>query len=81
MSVAFRPFVFLRSLWIPREEVRAEIWALGGRHGGRVMEGARLEYRAQGITVRRAILLKAVIRRHSGSAAALAEAAQVRGQI
>lgn len=79
MSIAFRPLVFLRSLWIPREEVRAEIWALGGRHSGRVMEGARLESRAEGITVRRAILLKAVLRRHAGSAAALAEAARMQG--
>jgi len=68
------PIGWLRSLWIPREEVRAEIWALGERHRGQVMAGARLEAKAPGISVRRAVLLKAVIRQHRGTAAARAEA-------
>jgi hypothetical protein len=52
----------LRSHWIAPQEIRAETWALGGRHFGRVLEGARSELSAPGLPVRRAILLKAVIR-------------------
>jgi hypothetical protein len=52
----------LRSTWVPPQEVRAEAWALGGRHRGRVLEGARLELAASGLAVRRSILLRAVIR-------------------
>jgi len=52
----------VRSAWVPPQEVRAEVWALGGRHQGRVLEGARLELAASGLAVRRAILLRAVIR-------------------
>ncbi len=52
----------LRSTWVAPQEVRAEAWALGGRHRGRVLEGARLELAASGLAVRRAILLRAVIR-------------------
>ncbi len=48
--------------WIAPHEVRAESWALGGRHQGRVLEGARSELRIPGLPLRRAILLKAVIR-------------------
>ena len=54
----------LRALWVPPEEVRAETWAIGVRHGGRVAEGAQMESRAAGLGFRRAILLKAVIREH-----------------
>lgn len=68
--------VWLRSHWIPLNEVRAETWALGARHNGRVLEGARAEGRDPGISFRRAILLKAVIRRHRASAAGKAEAAR-----
>ncbi len=67
------PVSWLRSFWIPREAVRAEIWALSGRHQGRVLQGARQEARAPGISADRAVLLQAVLRRHAGSAAALAE--------
>ncbi len=67
---------WLRSHWIPLNEVRAETWALGARHHGRVLEGARAESRAPGVTFRRAILLKAVIRRHRASAAGKAELAR-----
>jgi hypothetical protein len=58
----------LRSNWVPPQEVRAEAWALGGRHRGKVLEGARLELAASGLAVRRAILLRAVIRtyKHAG---------------
>lgn len=51
-----------RSRWISRAEVRAEAWALGVRHRGEVLEGARLELTAAGVSVRRSMLLKAVIR-------------------
>jgi hypothetical protein len=52
----------LRSSWVAPQEVRAEAWALGGRHRGQVLEGARLELAARGLDVRRAVLLRAVIR-------------------
>jgi hypothetical protein len=67
---------WLRSYWIPPSEVRAEIWALGARHQGRVLEGARLEGSAPGLGFRQAILLKAVVRRYRNSAAGRAEAAR-----
>jgi len=54
----------LAASWIPLAEVRAESWALGARHGGQVVEGAREEGQAPGLSFRRAILLKAVIREH-----------------
>jgi hypothetical protein len=74
----FSPFHWLRSHWIPLNEVRAETWALGARHQGRVIEGARKESAEPGISFRRAILLKAVIRHQSGSAAGLAELARAK---
>jgi hypothetical protein len=43
-------------------EIRAEAWALGSRHRGEVLDGARQELEAAGITPRRASLLRAVIR-------------------
>ena len=52
----------LRSSWIPPKEVRAEVWNLGCRHQGRVVEGARSELSTHGLPVRRAVLLKAAIR-------------------
>jgi hypothetical protein len=52
----------IRSHWIPEAEVRAETWALGVRHRGEVLQGARSEMRAPDVSPRRAILLKAVIR-------------------
>lgn len=54
----------LKALWIAPSEVRAEMWAIGGRHCGQVIEGAREEGRTPGLSFRRAILLKAVIREH-----------------
>ena len=73
MSALSTPVAWLRSHWIPAAEVRAEIWALGGRHGGRVMEGARLEAKGPGLSPHRAMLLQAVLRTHAGSDAARAE--------
>lgn len=67
------PIAWLRSFWIPVDEVRAETWALGARHQGRVIAGARIEGADPGISFRRAILLKAVIRHQTGSAAGKAE--------
>ncbi len=67
------PIAWLRSFWIPVDEVRAETWALGTRHQGRVIAGARIEGADPTISFRRAILLKAVIRRQTGSAAGQAE--------
>ena len=52
----------LRARWIPESEIRAEAWALGSRHAGRVLEGARSELKGPGLSFRRAILLRAVIR-------------------
>ena len=69
---------WIRSHWIPPAEVRAEIWALGARHRGRVIEGARIEGGGSGVSFRRAILLKAVIRKHRRSAAGRDELARVR---
>ena len=66
----------LRALWIPPEEVRAETWAMGVRHGGRVAEGAQVEGRAPGLSFRRAILLKAVIREHGRTLRAAARKAR-----
>ncbi len=47
---------------IEAREIRAEVWALGGRHRGCVEEGARLELDEPGLPGRRAALLRAVIR-------------------
>ena len=52
----------LRQGWVDPKEVRAEAWALGGRHQGHVIEGARREMLAPGVSVRRTILLRAVVR-------------------
>lgn len=52
----------VRSHWISPAEVRAESWALGGRHHGQVLEGARAELKSDGLSIRRTVLLKAVIR-------------------
>ena len=60
---AFERFMAsFRSRWISPSEVRLEAWALGGRHHGQVLEGARSELKTGGISIRRAVLLRAVIR-------------------
>jgi hypothetical protein len=46
----------------PTQEVRAEIWSLGARHRGEVVEGAMLELTFPNITHARARLLRAVIK-------------------
>ena len=43
-------------------DIKREAWALGGRHRGEVLLGARLEVQAPELSFRRAGLLKAVIR-------------------
>jgi hypothetical protein len=54
-----------RSQWVGEADVRAEAWALGGRHRGEVVAGARSELRERPIAPRRAVLLKAVIRKYT----------------
>jgi hypothetical protein len=61
-SVFSRLFRAISSHWVAPQDVRAEAWALGGRHRGRVVEGARSELKAPGLPFRRALLLQAVIR-------------------
>jgi len=51
-----------RSQWVSPAEVRAETWALGCRHQGRVLEGAQTELKGSDLSVRRIVLLKAVVR-------------------
>ena len=43
-------------------EIRAEAWALGGRHRGEVLEGARAELASGGNSPHRTALLKAVVK-------------------
>ncbi|HVY35260.1 MAG TPA: hypothetical protein VG960_12670 [Caulobacteraceae bacterium] len=50
------------------QEIRREAFALGGRHMGQVLVGARLESEAPSLSFRRAVLLKAVIRSESAKA-------------
>jgi hypothetical protein len=52
----------LKSFAVSGPEIRAEVWALGARHRGQVLEGARAEARAPGVSPKRAVLLAAVIR-------------------
>ena len=54
--------VRIRDRWIPPSEVRAEAWALGGRHAGDVVRGARQELSRPGLPLRRSVLLRLVIR-------------------
>ncbi len=57
-----QPLAWLRSYWVSPRAVRAEAWALGGRHMGDVEAGAKLEAAAMGVTSERSILLHAVLR-------------------
>lgn len=52
----------LRPGGVSAQDVRAEAWALGARHMGKVVEGARLELESPGLTASRAALLRAVIK-------------------
>jgi len=67
---AMKPFDRLvksvRSQWVSPAEVRAETWALGCRHQGRVLEGAQSELKETDLSVRRTVLLKAVVRSYRG---------------
>ena len=47
-----------------KADVRMERFALGNRHQGQVLEGARLELKEPGIPWRRVLLLRAVIASH-----------------
>ena len=53
---------WMRAQWISPAEVRAETWALGGRHRGAVVAGAQRELATVGASTRRRVLLRAVIR-------------------
>lgn len=50
-------------------EIRAEAWALGGRHRGEVLEGARAELATTGNSPHRIALLKAVVKNQLALAA------------
>jgi hypothetical protein len=52
-------------------DIRREAFALGGRHMGQVLVGARLEAEAPTLSFQRAVLLRAVIRSESVKAKAL----------
>lgn len=52
----------LRPWRLTEQQIRAEAWALGARHKGQIRAGALEESRDQGISLRRAILLNAVLR-------------------
>ena len=56
--------------FISERAVRVEAWALGGRHLGDVLAGARLELAQPGIAPARRALLMAVARSHKGKATA-----------
>lgn len=62
MRLLDRLFALILARWVPRSDVRAEAWALGGRHHGGVLQGARAELAVANLSVRRAALLTAVIR-------------------
>ncbi len=54
--------------WLPNAtvsaaEVRAEIWRLGTRHRGDVLEGALKELKAPDLPARQAMILRACVRK------------------
>lgn len=55
----------LRPWRLTEQQVRAEAWALGTRHKGEILDGALRESRAPNLSLRRAVLLRAVIRSQS----------------
>jgi hypothetical protein len=68
-SPMHRVISFLRDLWtrpILARDIRAEAFALGGRHMGDVVQGARAELGEPNISWRRTLLLRAVIAAHAG---------------
>jgi hypothetical protein len=54
---------WIRSKLIVDRAIRAEIFALGGRHLGEVLAGAKAELAESGLDPSRRALLRAVIRR------------------
>lgn len=54
---------WIDSLLIHESDLRAECWALGGRHHGDVLNGARAELADRSSTTAKRSLLRAVIRR------------------
>jgi hypothetical protein len=64
----------VQSHWISPQEVRREALALGGRHMGDVLAGARKEMTERNILFRRSVLLRAVIREERRDKAALRSA-------
>ncbi|MES2034629.1 MAG: hypothetical protein V4466_10670 [Pseudomonadota bacterium] len=65
MSVLQSVMKMFGSQWVSPHEVRAEAWALGSRHMGEVLAGARSELLAPSLSARRTVLLKAVIRAYA----------------
>lgn len=53
---------WFRGQWVSEADIRAETWALGVRHRGEPLAGARLELKEPAVPVRRSVLLRAVIR-------------------
>ena len=78
--MTFSPLAWLQSHWITPREIRAEVWALGGRHRGKVLEGARLEAKSPHISARRSILLRAVIRNQAAGPLAKALSSALSGR-
>ena len=62
MTWLTRLLISLRGPWATPEAVRREAWALGARHQGEVLDGARRELKTQRLPWRRTLLLRAVIR-------------------
>ena len=54
---------WIDSFLVHESDLRAECWALGGRHRGDVLKGARAELADCSSTMAKRSLLRAVIRR------------------
>ena len=54
---------WIDSFLVHERDLRAESWALGGRHHGDVLKGARAELADRESTAAKRSLLRAVIRR------------------
>ena len=54
---------WIDSFLVHESDLRAECWALGGRHRGDVLKGARAELADRSSTTTKRSLLRAVIRR------------------
>ena len=60
---------WINSFLFQESDLRAEIWALGGRHHGDVLKGAMAELADLSSTAAKRSLLRAVIRRQRRSSA------------